>query len=153
MDQLTEDFLFVPDVGDMELFPEVYQLPAGGYDPDRDTLWTPDQERRFVINLLDRERFQKISFRRWYKSLLDERIISEDGLRETYIFNYEVEFTEQPREEEEEVSIIAVKGRMEVDLSTPTTENPVWLIQRWQDFRDPASAKRSWTELRGLFAQ
>jgi hypothetical protein len=32
-------------------------------------------------------------------------------------------------------------------------ENPVWMVRRWQDLRDPASTKRSMTELRGEFSQ
>ena len=40
---------------------------------------------------------------------------------------------------------------MEVDLVTPSTENPVWSVRRWQDFRDVAT-ERSLTELRAQFA-
>jgi len=29
----------------------------------------------------------------------------------------------------------------------------VWIVRRWQDLRDPASTKRSMTELRGEFSQ
>jgi len=149
MDQLTEDFVFVPDVVDMELYPEVYQ-PPDNYDPDRDTVWTRGQERRFAVNLIDQKRFQKIEFTRWYDLSKDEHILSEDGLREIFIFPYEVEFTEPPQDGQ--VKSIQVKGRMEVAMVTSTVENPVWVLQRWQDFGDPASAKRSWTELRGEFS-
>ena len=49
--------------------------------------------------------------------------------------------------------IFGLKGRMEVEVFTPTAENPVWSLRRWQDFRDPASAKRTWTEARALFSR
>jgi len=42
---------------------------------------------------------------------------------------------------------------MEIDLSTPTAENPVWNIDQWRDIRDRASAKFSWGELRALFSR
>ena len=49
--------------------------------------------------------------------------------------------------------ILTVKGRLELVFVTLTEENPVWTIRRWQDFRDHASAKLSWTELRAIFSQ
>ncbi len=42
---------------------------------------------------------------------------------------------------------------MEVIVVTPNEENPTWAVRRWQDFRDPASAKTSFTQFRALFAQ
>ena len=150
MEQLTEDFAFVPDQEDIDLHPEVYQAPPD-YDPDRDTLWNREQERRFAVELLDPKRFQKIDFIRWYKSTIDEVRPSEDGLRETYIFPYDLDFIEQPRDGVS--NRFGVKGVMEVDLVTPTQENPVWSIQRWWDQRDRASAKRSWGEVRAEFSR
>ena len=152
MDQLEERFLFVPDADGILLFP-VFQPPED-YNPeaDLDTLWTRSQERRFSNLVLDRERFQKISFQRWYDSTRDERILGDNRLVERYIFNYEIEFTEQPREGITP-TIFPIKGRMEVDITTPSEENPLWTISRWRDFRDQASAKKSWTELRGEFSQ
>ena len=44
-------------------------------------------------------------------------------------------------------------GYMEMDLRTPTAENPVWNIDQWRDVRDRASAKFSWGELRAIFAR
>ena len=151
MDQLSEDFFFVPDERDLALYAEVYQPPAG-YDPQRDTLWTPEDERRFIVNLLDRTRFKSIEFKRWYESGIDERRVSEDGLTETYDFLYEISLVEQPVEGAEAGSI-EVKGRMEVDLITPTLENPVWTLTDWRDFGDQLPSKTSWTELRGDFSQ
>lgn len=145
LDQLTEDFLFIPEPEGMDLYREVYN-PPDDYVPERDTLWARAPERRFAVELLDRERFQTIEFRRWYESSRDQRTIAEDGRSEMLFFPYEIDFTGQ----EESFSL---KGRMEVEMVTPTTENPVWTLRRWQDFRDPASAKQSWTELRGLFSR
>ncbi len=153
LDQLEERFLFVPDPDDLQLFLEVFQPPED-YNPeaDLDTLWTGSQERRFANLVLDKERFQRISFQRWYDSTRDQRILGDNPLVERYIFNYEIEFTEQPREGIG-ATIFPVKGQMEIDIATPSQENPVWTITRWRDFRDQASAKKSWTELRGEFSQ
>ena len=153
MDQLEENFLFVPDADGLELYREVFQ-PPGDYNPeiDRDTLWTRAQERRFANNVLDRGQFQRIEFQRWYEARQDERILHEDGLSETYIFQYQVEFTEPPREGVAG-TVLAIKGRAEIDVTTPSAENPVWIVTRWRDFRDQASARQSWTELRAEFSQ
>lgn len=150
MEQLTEDFLFVPDREDIDLHPEIYQIPPD-YDPDRDTLWTWEQERNFAVEVLNPTRFQKIDFIRWYSSSKDEIIFSEDGLLQTYIFPYEIDLSELSSDGA--VNSFGLKGQMEVDLVTPTQENPVWAIQRWKDFRDPASAKLSWGELRAEFSR
>ena len=63
--------------------------PPGGYDPeaDVDTLWTRQQERQFIVNLLDKEKFQSIEFDRWYDSSRDERDVSVP-FEETYRFPY-----------------------------------------------------------------
>jgi hypothetical protein len=145
MDQLTEDFAFVPDQEDVQLHPEVY-------DAGRDTLWNREQERRFARAILDPERIQSARFIRWYESSKDERIPSEDQLEETFVFPYEAEFIELAPEEDQ-ANVIAIKGLMEVDLVTPTVENPVWSIRAWRDQRDRASAKFSWGELRAEFAR
>ncbi len=144
MDQLSEGFFFLPDVQDIQLHPEVY-------DANRDTLWTREQERRFALAVLDPQSVDAIRFHRWYEAAKDERILSEEGLLETYVFPYEIDFAELS-DKGESGDIISIKGRMEVDLITPTVENPVWVIQRWQDQRDVAPAKRSWGELRAEFA-
>ena len=125
MDQLTEDYIFVPDRVDIDLHPEVYQAPPD-YDPDRDTLWTWDQERSYIFSLLDPTRLQKAVVNRWYSSTLDESLFSEDGLRETFIFPYDVDFVGH-----DAADSFGLKGEMEVDLVTPTLENPVWAIRRW----------------------
>jgi hypothetical protein len=153
LDQLEESFLFVPDADDIQLFLEVFN-PPDDYNPeaDLDTLWTHSQERRFASLVLDKERFQKISFQRWYNSTRDQRILGDNPLVERYIFNYEIEFTEQPREGVT-ATIFNIRGRMEVDVATPSQDNPAWTIERWRDFRDQASAKKSWTKLRGEFSQ
>jgi hypothetical protein len=150
MEQFAANFVFVPDREDIDLHPEIYQAPEN-YDPDRDTLWTWEQERFFATELLNSEKFQDPDFIRWYKSNLDEVIPSEDGLMETYIFPYEIDFAEQPREGE--TNRFGLKGQMIIVFTTPTPENPIWTIQRWEDQRDPASAKRSWGELRAEFAR
>ena len=153
LDQLEESFLFVPDADGIQLYDQVFGPPED-YNPeaDLDTLWTRSHERRFVNNVLDKERFQKITFRRWYSSTRDQRILGDNPLVERYIFSYEIEFTDQPRQ-----GIIAtvfpIKGRMEIDIATPSLENPEWTVRRWRDFRDQASAKMSWTELRGEYSQ
>ena len=156
-DQLSEDFLFVPDVGDIANFPEVFDVPDNyNVDADVDTLWDRQAEDRYITNLLDRERFQEPFFRRWYEGLLDERIPADDGLSITFRFPYELEFIERPKESDAEDSmpqILGVQGRLEMVFVTPTEENPVWTIRRWQDFRDRASTKSSWTELRAIFSQ
>lgn len=153
VDILDDNFLFAPELTGLELYRDVYQPPAG-YNPnaDADTLWSFDQERRFAINLLDHSRFQRILVSRWYDASLDQSELHEDDpRRETYIFPYILDLTEQP-DEDGAVRIFEVRGNMEVDLVTPSTENPVWSIRRWQDFRD-AATEFSFTELRGVFAQ
>ena len=109
--------------------------------------------RSFARAILDPERIQSVRFVRWFQSSLDERIPSEDQLSETFIFPYELSFTEvgEQGESEEAGNIIGIKGFMEVDLVTPTVENPVWTVAEWRDQRDLASAKFSWGELRALF--
>lgn len=145
MEQLTENFSFVPDEEDIPRHPDVY-------DVSRDTLWNAEQERSFARAILDPERIESVGFVRWFQSALDERIPSEDQLSETFIFPYELSFVEVGTEESEEAgNIISIKGFMEVDLVTPTVENPVWTIAEWRDQRDLASAKFSWGELRALF--
>lgn len=152
MDQLDERFLFVPDVDALELYQEVFNPPSG-YDPetDVDTLWTREQERQFIVNLLDKEKFQSIEFDRWYDSSRDERRITEDNLQEMFDFPYRVTFTEKPREGVA-TEIFAISGRVYATVTTPTAETPVWIVTRWRDFRDLASVRRSWTELRGEFS-
>ena len=150
MEQFADNFVFVPDWEDIELHPEIYQAPED-YDPASDTLWTWEQERFFANELLNPDDFQEVDFIRWYKSTLDEVRISEDGLMETFIFPYEIDFVEQPHEGE--VNRLAIKGLMTIFFATPTPENPIWTIQRWEDQRDSASAKRSWGELRAEFAR
>jgi len=139
MDQLTEDFTFVPKAEDVQNYPNVY-------DASRDTLWNRKQERSFAQAIFDPNRIHSIRFIRWYESAKDERIPSEDQRRETFIFPYEAEFTTVQKE------IIAIKGEMEVDLVTPTLENPVWSIEQWRDM-PAATAKWSWGELRAEFAR
>ena len=154
MDQLTDDFLFVPDVEAMELYLDVYSPPAG-YNPDADvdTLWNRDQERRFAVNLLDNTQFRSIVVERWYQSSNDEReVFDDDPLHERYIFPYEIVFTEQPTKEDPG-EIFELRGRLELDMVTETDDNPIWLVKRMQDFRDFATARRSLTEIRGDFAQ
>ena len=151
MDQFPEDFVFVPDPEDVDLHPEIY-------DVGRDTLWGPEQERSFARAILDAERIQSARFVRWFNGSRDERALSEDQLRETFIFPYEVEFVEIVAAAEGDttgtrLNAIGIKGFMEVDLVTPTVENPVWLVAAWRDQRDRASAKFSWGELRAIFAR
>ena len=121
-----------------------------------DTLWERQAEVRYITNLLDRTRFKEPRFLRWYARLLDERIPADDGLSITYRFPYELEFI-QLQDEASDVEVVqqilTVKGRLELVFVTLTEENPVWTIRRWQDFRDHASAKLSWTELRAIFSQ
>ncbi len=154
VDQLSEDFLFAPELAGLELYREVYDLPSG-YDPDppdTDTLWTREEERRFAFNLLDRKNFQRISISRWYDANRDEqRLDPDDSQEETYIFPYIIDFTTQPGEEQV-ARVFEVRGRMQIDLATKSDENPEWSIRRWQDFREPSS-ERTFTELRGEFAQ
>lgn len=150
MDQLSSDFLFVPDAGDVLVHREVYN-PSDDYVTGEDTLWTRDQERRFAAELLDDTRLQGVKLWRWFQSYEDERQTGEDRRYETFIFPYDLEFSELPRDGQ--IGVFAVRGRMEVEIATPTEGNPVWTIRRWQDFRDPSSAKWSWTTLRAEFSR
>ena len=142
MDQLSPDFTFIPDEEDIQLYPEIYG----------DTAWNRQQERRFAQAVLDPSRIGKIVITRWYESSKDERILSEDQLLETFRFPYEGELNERT-EEGEPASLLGIKGWMEVDLVTPTIENPVWSILQWRDYRDQATARRSWGELRAEFGR
>jgi len=153
MDQLTEDFLFVPDVDGLQLHLQVYQPPEG-YNPesDRDTLWSREDERRFAGNLLDRSRFQRVEFTRWYDASRDQTVLYDDPLVETYVIPYVLKLVESASAEGTSLTL-EVRGRAEIDLVTPSSDNPVWLVRKWRDFRDAASAKRSFTELRGEYSQ
>lgn len=155
MDQLTDSYLFAPDIGGVELYLEVFRPPPG-YNPDPpdlDTLWTREDERRFVNTVLDRQRFQRLQFARWYDASRDERRLdADDSRQETYLFPYEITLTGQP-DDEGAAAVTEVRGRAEVTLVTPSEENPVWSVRRWQDFRDEASAKATFTELRGEYSQ
>ncbi len=75
MDQLDEGFWFIPEPEGMDLYREVYRPPEG-YIPEQDTLWDYSQERTFAVGLLDKERFQRAEFRRWYESAKDQRTIA-----------------------------------------------------------------------------
>ena len=153
LDQLSDDFLFVPDPEDIDLHPEVYDLPPN-YNPDLDTLWNREQERRFAFNLLVPERVLKPEFIRWYSASRDQTEQSEDGLSETFIFDYEIDFIEVIKQEqgEDQTRLLGVKGRMVIKLVTPSLENPVWSIQRWRDQRVSGTTKLSWGELRAEFS-
>ena len=151
MEQFTEDFVFIPDPEDVQRYPAVY-------DVDRDTLWGAAEERNFARLILSPERIHSVRFVRWFKSSLDERILSDDNLRETFNFPYEAEFIEvisaaESDSVETKFNTIGVKGFVEIDLVTPTLENPVWSIAAWRDRRDLASTKFSWGALRALFSQ
>ncbi|MBT6145524.1 MAG: hypothetical protein HOH74_08850 [Gemmatimonadetes bacterium] len=153
VDQLAEDFLFVPELSGLEFYREIYN-PPGDYNPDADsdTLWAWEEERRFATNVLDRQQFLQITISRWYDAGEDIPILYPDEPgRETYIFDYIVDFIEQPVGDGTPLAF-EIRGRMEVDLVTPSEENPVWSIRRWQDFRAGVN-DRSFTELRGIFAQ
>ena len=150
MEQFTDDFVFSPDPEDVQLYPEVYAVG--------DTLWGAAEERNFARLILAPERIHSARFVRWFKSSLDERIPVDDELSETFIFPYEAEFVEIISETgadsvETKFNTIGIKGLAEIDLVTPTIENPVWSIAAWRDRRDRASAKFSWGELRALFSQ
>ncbi len=147
MDQFADDFVFVPDPEDVQLYPEVYAV-------DRDTVWGAAEERNFARLILSPERIHSAHFTRWFRSSLDERIPSDDELREVFIFPYEAEFVEViSATEADSVETIGIKGLATIELVTPTVENPVWSIAVWQDQRDRASAKFSLGELRALFSQ
>ena len=149
MEQFTDDFVFIPDPEDVQLYPEVYAIG--------DTLWGAAEERNFARLILAPERIHSARFMRWFKSS-DEHIPADDELRETFIFPYEAEFVEiisatEADSVETNFNTIGIKGLAEIELVTPTVENPVWSIAAWRDRRDQASAKFSWGELRALFSQ
>ena len=150
MEQLSDDFIFIPDPLDIDLHPEVFEPPPN-YDPVRDTLWAWEDERTFIRELLDPDFLHSVNFVRWYESSKDQVEPSEDGLSELYIFPYEIDFQERPVDGV--VETFGLKGRLEVILVTPTTENPLWTIQRMVDIRDAATAKRSLGELRAEFGR
>jgi hypothetical protein len=155
VDQLTEDFLFVPDEADLDLFPDVFPAPPG-YDTEADTdsLWTLEEERRFATSAFIKQAFVEIKFNRWYTASFDADNASGlaecagiSGTRECFAFPYDVDFIP------EEGETISVKGRIEVVVITLNEENPSWTLRRWQDFRDEASAKISFTQFRAQFSQ
>lgn len=150
MEQFTEDFVFIPDPEDVQLYPEVYAV-------DRDPVWGATEERNFARIVLSPERVLSAGFTRWYKSS-DERIPADDDLRETFRFPYEAEFVEiisavGADSTETKFTTIGIRGFATIELVTPTVENPVWAIAAWIDERDRASAKFSWGELRARFSQ
>ena len=147
LEQLTEDFVFIPDLEDVARYPNIYKEDEG-------PIWTIENERDFARAILDPDRIGTIRFVRWFQPALDERIPSEDQVKETFIFPYELEFTEISNADGQEInSVVSIAGFMEVDFVTPTIENPVWNIRQWRDLRDRASAKFSWGELRAIFAR
>ncbi len=147
MEQFTEDFIFIPDPEDVQLYPEIYGA-------NRDTVWGATEERSFARIVLSPERILSAHFTRWFRSSLDERIPSDDELREIFIFPYEAEFVEIiGAAEANSVETIGIKGLATIELVTPTVENPVWSIAVWHDQRDRASAKFSMGELRAIFSQ
>lgn len=147
IEQLSDDFIFVPDIEDKARFPDVFK-------EDRDPVWKIENERDFARAILDPDRIGAIRFVRWFQPALDERIPSENQLTETFIFPYEIEFTEISNADGKEInSVISIAGFMEIDFITPTVENPVWNIKQWRDLRDRASAKFSWGELRAIFSR
>ena len=143
MDQLAENFTFVPDADDIVLHPEVYDTGA-------DTLWNRERERRFARAILDPLAVQTVRFRRWYQSSRDERTIADDGLRQSYIFPYEVDFDRVP-DESGATEMFTIAGRAEISCVTPTLQNPVWTVEEWVDLRDAESVHRSWGEIRAEF--
>jgi hypothetical protein len=143
MDQLAEHFTFVPDAEDIALHPEVF-------DTRRDTLWNRDRERRFARVILDPLVVQTVRFRRWYQSSKDERIISVDGLRQSYVFPYKVDFDRVPNESGT-TEMFTIEGRAQISCVTPTLQNPVWTVEEWVDVRDSESTHRSWGEIRAEF--
>lgn len=150
MEQFTDDFVFTPDDEDVQLYPEVYAV-------DRDTVWGMAEEHSFARLILSPERIHSAHFVRWFKSS-DERIPTDDELRELFRFPYEAEFVEigsatATDSAETTFNTIGIKGLAEIELVTPTVENPVWSIAAWRDRRDLASAKFSWGELRARFSQ
>ena len=149
MEQFTDDFVFIPDPEDEQRYPVVYAVG--------DTVWGAAEERNFARLILSPERIHSARFARWFKSS-DERVFVEGELRETFIFPYEAEFVEiisaaESDSVETRFATIGIKGFAEIDLVTPTVENPVWSIAAWRDRRDRASAKFSWGKLRALFSQ
>ena len=151
MEQFTEDFVFIPDPEDVQLYPEVYAVVG------RDTVWGVAEERNFARIVLSPERILSAHFTRWYKSS-DERIPADDDLRETFRFPYEAEFVEVSSavgadSVETKFTTIGIRGFATIELVTPTVENPVWSIAAWIDERDRASAKFSLGELRARFSQ
>ena len=147
LEQLTENFVFVPDLEDADRFPDIYKQ-------SEESIWTIENEGDFARAILDPDRIGTVRFVRWFQPALDERIPSEDQFTETFIFPYELEFTEISNADGDEInSVVSIAGLMEVDFFTPTIENPVWNIKQWKDQRDGASAKFSWGELRAIFAR
>ena len=147
LEQLTEDFVFIPDLEDAARYPDVYK-------EDEESIWTIEDEKDFARAILDPDRIGTVRFIRWFQPAIDERIPSEDQLSETFIFPYELEFTEISNANGDEInSAVNIAGFMEIEFFTPTIENPVWNIKQWRDLRDRASAKFSWGELRAIFAR
>ena len=155
VDQLTENFLFVPDEADLDLFPDVFPAPPG-YDTeaDIDSLWTAEEERRFATSAFAKQTFIEIKFNRWYSASTDAdngvglaECAEISGTRECFAFPYDIDFVP------EEGETVSIKGRMEVVVITPNEENPLWTVRRWQDFRDEATTKISFTQFRALFSQ
>ena len=143
MDQLAEDFNFVPDAGDIALHPEVY-------DVRRDTLWNRELERRFAAAILDPSVVHEVRFKRWYQSSKDQRIVSDDGLRESFVFPYRVLFTNR-LDESGRIDSLIIKGLAEISCVKSTFQISSWAIQEWVDVRDLESANRSWGEIRADF--
>ena len=50
MEQFADDFVFIPDDEDKQLYPEIYEVV------DRDTLWGAAEERNFARLILAPER-------------------------------------------------------------------------------------------------
>ena len=156
LEQLSEDFLFAPELAGLELYREVYDLPPG-YDPDppdADTLWTREEERRFAFNLIDRKNFQHIRISRWYDADEDEqRLYPDDPGLETYIFPIHHRFHHPAGRRAAGPMPSRCEGRMQIDLATEERrESRLGPSVAGRTFREPLS-ELTFTELRGRYAQ
>ena len=130
LDTLSEDFVFVPDPRDAEMFPDVYM-------PDQP--WDKARESLFTGNLLSDNVTESIWFRAWPPELTE---LDEAEKKEIYEYEYEVSLVHG----RDAPSKIQGTGY----ISLREGDDGVWVIYRWEDEKTNLLVS-TWGELRAKF--
>jgi len=130
LDTLSEDFVFVPDPRDAEVFPDVY-TPEEPWDKARESL--------FAGNLLSDNVTESIWFRKWPPELME---LDEEEKKETYEYQYDISLVhgrDAPSR---------IRGTGYIFLRE--RDDGTWAIYRWEDEKTD-QVVGTWGELRARF--